>query len=278
MTRLDAGEVARTAGAAARQAGDSRWLARLARVGLAARGLVYVLVAVLALELVFGAHSTEPDQQGAFQTLAQHAAGKAVLWAAVAGFLGYAVWQITEAGWGYRTERRAGRRTAQRIESAGKAAVYIALAVLAIRVLTSGGSHSSGETATAKLLGMTGGRYLVGLGGLVIAAIGAVLAWRGLRTKFAEELRLGQLRPAARSAVVALGKVGYVARGVVYAIVGGLVVAAAVTFDPAKARGLDAALRTLAAQPAGQWLLTATAIGLICFGAYSFADARYHRL
>jgi len=99
-----------------------------------------------------------------------------------------------------------------------------------------------------------------------------------LRTKFEEHLDLSELGPGARSAVITLGKVGYVARGVVFSLVGLLVVAAAVTFDPDKARGMDAALRQVAAQPYGPWLLSLMALGLMCFGAYSFAEARYRRL
>ena len=78
--------------------------------------------------------------------------------------------------------------------------------------------------------------------------------------------------------MITLGKVGYVARGVVFSLVGMLVVVAAVTFDPDKARGMDAALRQVAAQPYGPWLLSLMALGLMCFGVYSFAEARYRRL
>ena len=78
--------------------------------------------------------------------------------------------------------------------------------------------------------------------------------------------------------MIKLGKVGYVARGIVFSLVGLLVVAAAVTFDPNNARGMDAALRQVAAQPYGLWLLGLMALGLMCFGAYSFAESRYRRL
>jgi hypothetical protein len=104
------------------------------------------------------------------------------------------------------------------------------------------------------------------------------LAWRGLRTKFEEHLDLSELGPGARSALITLGKVGYIARGIVFSLVGILVVVAAVTFDPDKARGMDAALRQVAAQPYGPWLLSLMALGLMCFGVYSFAESRYRRL
>jgi hypothetical protein len=272
------GRTGQQAVSAANRVGDNRWVDRTARVGLAARGLVYVLIGVLAIQIAFVDRAKEADQKGAFQTLAQNAWGKAVLWIVVVGFLGYAVWLATDAVSGHWQEREKSKRTARRVESGVKAVAYVVLAVLAFRVVTGSSSGQGGETVTAKVLGMTGGRFLVGLAGVVIIAVAALLAWRGVRTKFEDHLSLGLLSPAARSAVINLGKVGYIARGIVFALVGILVVAAAVTFDPHKARGFDPALRTLAAQPYGPWLLGAVALGLICFGAYSFVEARYRRL
>jgi Domain of Unknown Function (DUF1206) len=263
----------------AQQAADSKWIERTARLGLAARGLVYVLIGILAFQIAFVNRAKEADQQGAFQTLAHNGFGKAVLWLVILGFVGYGLWQASEAAFGHRTERDDRKRTASRVESAIKAVIYLILAVVAFRVVTgSSRSGQGGEQVTAKLLQLPGGQILVGLAGVLIVAAAVVLAWRGLRTKFEEHLNLSELGPAAQSAVIGLGKVGYIARGIVFSLVGLLVVAAAVTFDPDKARGMDAALRQVAAQPYGPWLLSLMALGLMCFGAYSLAESRYRRL
>jgi hypothetical protein len=197
----------------------------------------------------------------------------------ILGFVGYGLWQASEAVWGHRTERDDRKRTASRVESAVKAVIYLLLAVVAFRVVTGSSSGGQGgEQVTAKLLQLPGGQILVGVAGVVIVATAVLLAWRGLRTKFEEHLDLSELGPGARSAVIGLGKVGYIARGIVFALVGILVVAAAVTFDPDKARGMDAALRQVATRPYGPWLLSLMALGLMCFGAYSLAESRYRRL
>ena len=264
---------------AARQAADNKWIERTARVGLAARGLVYVLIGILAFQIAFVDRAEQADQQGAFQTLAQNGFGKAILWLVILGFVGYGLWQATEAAWGHRREPDDRKRTANRIESAIKAAIYLILAVVAFRVVTgTSRSGQGGEQVTAQALQLTGGQVLVALAGVAIVAAAVLLAWRGLRTKFEEHLDLAELGPGARSALINLGKVGYVARGVVFSLVGILVVVAAVTFDPDKARGMDAALRQVAAQPYGPWLLSLMALGLMCFGVYSFAESRYRRL
>jgi hypothetical protein len=274
-----AGSRGQQAARAARQAADNKWIERTARVGLAARGLVYVLIGILALQIAFVDRAEQADQQGAFQTLAQNGFGKAILWLVILGFVGYGLWQASEAAWGHRREPDDRKRTANRIESAIKAAIYLILAVVAFRVVTgTSRSGQGGEQVTAKLLQLPGGQLLVALAGVAIVAAALLLAWRGLRTKFEEHLDLAELGPGARSALINLGKVGYVARGIVFALVGILVVVAAVTFDPDKARGMDAALRQVAAQPYGPWLLSLMALGLMCFGVYSFAESRYRRL
>ncbi len=273
------GRTGQHAARAAHEVGENRWVDRTARLGLAARGLVYVLIGILAIQIAFFDRAKEADQKGAFQTLTQNAWGKAVLWLVIIGFLGYAVWLATDAVSGHWREQEKSKRTAKRVESGVKAVAYVLLALLAFRIVTGSSSgNQGGEKVTAKVLGMTGGQFIVGLAGAIIVAVGAMLAWRGVRTKFEEYLALGRLSPTARSAVINLGKVGYIARGIVFAIIGVLVIAAAVTFDPSKARGFDAALRTLAAQPYGPWLLSVVALGLICFGVYSFIEARYRRL
>jgi hypothetical protein len=277
MSRLELNEAGTAATAAVREAGESKWVDRLARIGLAARGLVYLIIAVLAGQVAFGNRGQQADQKGAFQTLAQNGWGKAVLWVAVVGFLGYALWLVTDALWGHRGEPERRKRVAARAESAGKVVFYVFLAILALRILTSGNS-GGGETITAKVLGMPGGQVLVAVAGAAVIGIAAVQVWRGVKASFARRLDLARLSPVARRGVVAFGRVGYIARGIVFALVGILVIAAALTFDPNKARGFDAALRELAGQPYGPWLLTAIAVGLACFGAYSFAEARYRRL
>jgi hypothetical protein len=251
---------------------------RWARAGIATRGVLYGLIGVLAIQLAAGHHQRRAtDQKGAFQTLAGQPGGKVMLWAVALGLFGYAIWQGTEAIWGHRREQGR-KRVAKRVESAAKAVIYLGFGVLAVKVVTGSPSSTSGDTATAKALKMTGGRALVITVGLIIAAVGMRLAWQGVTSDFVKQLNLAGLSRRSRKLVITLGRVGYVARGLVFALAGALVVTAAVTFHPAKARGLDAALRTLAGQPYGPWLLGAAALGLICFGVYCLPDARLRRI
>ena len=261
----------------ARQAANSPWLDRAARLGFLAKGLVYALIGVLAFQVAMG-DQQRADQKGALQAIADKPGGSVVLWLMVLGFLAYAAWRFGEAAFGRRDETDEKKRTAKRIGSALNGAIYLSFAVLAFRTVTSSSSSSSGADVTAKVLEWPGGQAIVVVAGLVIMVVAVVMAYRGLKTDFEKHLNTGRMSRTTFSAVRRLGQVGYIARGAVFLLIGILVVKAAMDHQPGKAQGFDVALRSLAGAPFGQVLLVAAALGLICFGAYCIAEARYRRL
>ena len=268
---------ARRASAHMSRTADSEWVERLARVGLLARGLVYVLIGVFAMQIALG-HSTshQANQQGAFAEIASKPFGQLLLWIVAFGFLGYALWQASDAIGGHHAVE-GGKRTAKRAEAAVKAVIYLALAFSAVRTATGSSGGQGGQGITARLLGAPGGQLIVGLAGVAIAVAGCVQVWRGWKREFLQRMDLGRLDYRARRAVSRLGQFGYVARGMVFVVFGILVVSAAINFDPQKARGLDVALRELATKPFGSLLLVLAALGLICFGVFSVVEARYRQ-
>jgi hypothetical protein len=266
------------ASSAAHQAANSGALNKAARVGFLAKGLVYALIGVLAFQIALG-DSEQADQKGAMQSVAEQPGGSVVLWLMVIGFTGYALWRFAEAAWGRRDETEEKKRTVKRIGSAANGLVYLAFAVLAFKTVTSSSSSgSSGQSMTAKVLGWPGGQALVVIAGLVIIAIGIGLTIRGLKTDFEKHLDTGRMSRRTFEAVRRLGQVGYVARGIVFGLVGIFVIKAAMDHQPGRAEGFDVALKSVAEAPFGQFLLMAAAIGLVCFGAYCVAEARYRRL
>jgi hypothetical protein len=265
------------AGGAARRAANSDTLNKAARVGFVAKGLVYALIGLLAFQVASGDHE-RTDQTGALQKVAEQPFGTVVLWVMAAGFAAYALWRFSEAAWGARAETDEKKRAAKRIGYAANGLVYAGFGVLAARTAMGGGSGSSQSDWTAKVLNMPGGRTLVVVAGLVVIAIAIGLAVRGLKTDFEKHLNTGQMSRQTFRAVRRLGQVGYVARGAVFALVGVFVIKAAMEHDPGKAKGFDVALKSVAAAPFGQFLLIAAAAGLVCFGAYCLAEARYRRL
>jgi TRAP-type C4-dicarboxylate transport system permease small subunit len=139
-------------------------------------------------------------------------------------------------------------------------------------------SNSQSRDLTVRLMSHAGGRWLVLLIGLGVAGAGLAMAVGGVRRTFRKHLRLAQMSSRTRKVVEALGVVGTTARGIVFGVIGVFLVVAAVTFDPAKAQGLDGALRKLATTPLGPWLLVAVALGLVIFGVYSWCEARWRKI
>ena len=263
------------------RAGNSDALEHLARIGLIAYGLVHVLVAWLALQLAFGGSDQPADQSGALTTLAEQPLGTPLLWVLAVGLLALAVWQAAEIlrwrhGWS-----ASGKTRTKALEKSGKAAaktvIYLALAVLAIRTATGGGQSSGGsqQQTTAGVFAWPAGRWLVGLVGLVLIGVGGYHAYKGVTKRFLKEIDLAEAPPTATTLVTRLGQVGFPGKGIALALVGGLLVWAAVTFDPAKASGLDGALHTVLTAPAGPFLLVLVAVGIAAFGVFCFVRARY---
>lgn len=275
-TVTGAGGVAQRAEGAARQAADSKPVDWAARAGLTARGVVYLLIGVLALLVAFGGHA-HVDQKGALQQVLAKPFGGFLVGAMAVGFAAYAIWRLSEAAFGVTGE---GRKALPRLQSLVRGLVYAGLAVVAVGLLLGSRKPQSAQSRelTATVMQQPGGRWLVGLVGAGIAITGLVLAWEGLRAKFMKYFPEGQLSPGVRAAALVLGRIGNVGRGLVFALVGSLVIAAAVTYDPAKAGGLDAALKTLRDRPYGGFLLALAAAGLIAFGIYGLIEARYRRV
>ena len=273
---------AHSAVATTRRASDSKWLDRSARLGFVARGVVYAIVAGIAVKLAFGSGSSEQaNKQGALQAIADQPFGRGVLVILAVGLAGYALWRFSQAATGYQDENDEKKRAAKRLASVGKGAIYVAFCVSTIAVIA-GHASQNGEqqqkTWTARVLGWPGGPFLVGVAGAAIAAGGIYLIVRGLTTKFEDKLETGRMGPGVRRASLTLGVVGSVGRGVVFGLIGILLIGAAINHDPNQAQGIDGTLRTIADRAYGQVLLFLTALALFAFAAYSMVEARYRRM
>lgn len=261
--------------AAANAAQNSRTFRALARGGYVVLGLVHLIIGAIAISVAVGSGG-EADQGGAMEQISRVPFGTLVLWLIVLGMLALGVWQVGEAFLERDPDSKA--KWGRRVKLVGTALAYFAIGATALVYAMGGSSDSSDSTTSfsATLLASPGGIVLLVLVGLVVAAVGVAFVVRGIRRDFLKHLSL----PAGRVAdgVRRLGTVGYVAKGVAVAIVGVLFVIAAVAADPAKAGGLDAALKTLAGLPFGQVILWLIGAGVVAYGVYCFARARYARL
>jgi hypothetical protein len=247
-----------------------------ARAGLSARAVVYLLIGVLAVLVARGQHA-EVDQKGALAQVIARPYGGWLVGLLAAGFAAYALWRLSEAAFGVAGK---GRKVGPRVQSFARGLVYAFLAWTAVSLLLGSRTKQSSQQRgyAAEVMSHPGGRWLVGAVGAVVVVVGLALVVEGVRLTFMRYFPAGALSDRVRRFVKTTGRVGTTARGLVFALTGALLVAAAWTYDPTKASGLDGALQTLRDRPYGPLLLAVAGVGLVAFGVYGLAEARYRRV
>jgi Domain of Unknown Function (DUF1206) len=261
----------------ARQAAHSPVAHFLARAGLTARGIIYILVGWVAVLVALGDSSREADQTGALQLLASKSYGLVSLWLLAVGFAAYALWRLSEAAFGVTGERPG---AGPRLKSLARAIIYAGFSYLTFTVIagTARSQASRQRDITATAMQHTTGRVLVGVAGLIVVACGITLVVEGARKKFMKYLQTDQMSARTRRVVKLLGMTGTIARGLVFALAGVLVIDAAVTHTASKSGGIDSALLTLRDQPFGEFLMMLAALGLLVFGIYGLCEARWRKV
>ncbi|WP_371573939.1 DUF1206 domain-containing protein [Streptomyces sp. NBC_01314] len=252
-----------------------------ARAGLTARGVIYLLVGALALQITFGGSSEQADRQGALAEIAEKPLGSVMLWALGIGLVGMALWRLSEAVFGAAGPD--GRKWTKRLASAARFVFYafVAYSVLTFAAGEGSGGGSGDEQSrdvTARALDLPGGQWLVGAAGVGVICAGVWIGVRAVMRSYHKHLRLGEMSPRTRRLVDVTGVGGGAARGLVFATVGVFAFRAAIAYEPDQAKGLDDTLRSFAEAPAGPALLACVAAGLVLFGLFSFAMARWRKV
>ena len=241
---------------------------------------MYVIIGWIAVEVAFHRSSQQADRTGALHAISATPVGGVLLWLLVIGFIGMALWRLSEAVYG--SPGSDGQKASKRLAALGRAIIYGVIAYGVLKyTLGTGGPQSSNQQSvdlTATMLKHPGGKFLVIVIGLALIGGGIYLAYEAWKEKFRRDMELGQIRARTRRIVAWLGKFGGIARGVVFITAGIFLVVAAVEAKPQQAKGVDSSLRALASTPLGPWLLVLVAIGLIMFGLFSCCQAKWRRL
>jgi Domain of Unknown Function (DUF1206) len=261
------------------RAAKSPWVERFGRAGLVAKGALYGVVAILAIDVALGSRKESPDKNGALHAIAEQPFGRVLLGLLAAGLGAYALWQLSLAIFDREDEGEDTKGLAKRAAALARAGWYGFLCWLTVSTLAGNGSGGSNEQQkTAGIFEHTGGRYLVYAAGLAFLGTGAFNAYRAITCKFNKKLKRGEMSEAEEAAATGVGILGHLARAVVFFLIGGFLLKAAWEFDPKEARGLDGALLELTQQPYGRFLLGAVAVGLLAYAFYCFVQARYRRI
>ena len=262
------------------KASESPVVEGLGRAGLAARGLLYSVVGVLALQLALGRKTQRPDNQGALAAVVHQPFGKVLLVVTAVGFAGYAVWRFSSAFLDTEGDGTDAPGWAKRAADLGRGLLYASFCVTALRLVagSSGDDQTKEADVTAAVLRAPLGRVLVAVVGLAIIGAGFYNGYRAISRKYRKNLHTEQMSRTARCWLTRVASVGLTARMVVFVLVGAFLVRSAVRYDPNEAVGVDGALQRLVEARYGPWMLGLVAVGLFTFGLYSFIEARYRRL
>lgn len=253
---------------------------KFARAGFVASAFLHLIIGYLAIRIAFGKPSQTADQSGALAELANKPFGALTLWLCVAAFGLMALWQVAKVIAGRSPDHPTGTGAAKalvRLEAIGLVAVYFVLAFSAFSFAHGAGERSGDRSVdvSTHLMQSGIGRAALIVAGVVTIAIGGYHVYKGVRRKFVHDLKLAG---ASSKVVLWIGTIGYVAKGLAIAGVGLLFIVATIHAQPGEATGLDGVLKTLGAQAYGQILLIVAGVGIIIFGLYDFAIARYEKM
>lgn len=280
MAEIRIAEHADSSPAFVRSGGGTSWIEMLARLGYAAKGVVYIVIGVLAVRAAVGDGGATTDSRGALAVIGNGAFGKVALVIVAAGLLGYALWRAISA-W-KDTENRGDdlKGIAQRIGQVARGLAYGALGVAAIRLLVRASSSGSdnAEQWTARGLSSPFGKWLVIGAGVGIAIYAVYQLYRALAKNLRKRLDLASADPRVVEWVERFGRFGIAARAVVFGIIAWFLIRAGLRFDPSSAGGIGESLATLGSQEYGTVLLGVVAAGLVAYGLFQFANARYRQV
>ena len=255
------------------------WLRWVFRCGIVAEGVIYLLIGGLALAGAFDPAQRPSGSNGAMSKLAQVPLGHEVLALLALGLTAFVLWQLVLAVLDpeCREARWSIKRVALRIQYLWNAVLHCGLVGIAVwQLLGLGHAADHGKTQkhlTAMALQLPAGLWLVGSIGAGIVLF-ALAQWI-LACRPQNDTRMDLSKTPLRRPILALLVLGYLARGVLFGLVGAFLIHAAWLHHPSQLAGISGALQSVRHRAYGQWLLGAVATGLIAFGLAQIAKARY---
>ena len=267
---------------AAKEVAYSPAVEKLTRLGYAVKGFLYMAIGFTAIAGALGKSTTPADQMGAIASFRKLPYAEPVLWIILIGLVAYSLWGVTRAILDPFHKGSDLKGLLARVGYLISAVTYASF-VIPTYELIQGARHPGSSTHTtvqlvSKVMSMPMGRWIVGLIGLAAVAAGLYQIYSAIKMDFDQRFKPYALDDEQKRVATQVGRFGIIARGIVFAIVGGFLVLAAYQANPGSARGFDGAFRFLANQPYGLYLLGIVAAGLIAFGIYSFMSAAWFRL
>lgn len=253
---------------------------QIARFGYASKGVVYLIVGLLAMPITLGIGDRGASTSNALQVIVTQPLGKFLLTVVAVGLISYAVWRFIQAFLDPEHQSSNIKRLAPRLGYAISGISYTSLAITAVEIIVGAGRLRSSwrQDWTALLLAQPFGQWLVGIAGALVMGVGVSFAYVAFTAKFRQRLRLFEMSDVHVKWATGIARFGVTARGVAFGVIGLLLIQSAVQSDPDEVQGLGGALQTLAEEPFGQGLLVAIAVGFVAYAIHLLILARYRRI
>ena len=261
------------------QGRSGRWLERVTRLGYATRGLVFTLVGLVAMRAAWGIGKAT-GTRGIIREMGRQPFGKTLLIVTTVGMTGYVLWRFVQAVLDPFMAGSGTQSSIRRIGYLGSGLFYALLAFTSAQLTFNFAEmRNTRREATAWLLQMPFGSWIVGFVGLVLIGVGIHALWRAATASFMN--LYPPPRPQAsrrRHLAKRVGQVGLSALGLTLCLIGGFVILAAATSDPDQAVGIGGALSALGNGPYGAILLGAAGVGFVFYGMHCFVLGAYRRV
>lgn len=281
MSEADSQMVKATVKKAAKKAEYSPLMESLTRLGYGVRGLIYIVMGILAFRLVLGQGGTLASPQEAIATIGRQPAGEIILWVVLIGLISYSLWGFVRAVLEPLHKGHDMKGLLERFGYLASAFGYAILVPPTYRYITGTSTASNGtqyQKFIASIMAMPLGRWAIGIAGIAVLAAGIYQIYQGIKANFDRQFQIYAMTPQQAKLAINAARFGTAARGFVFAVVGVLIGLAAYQANPNQPIGVDAAMGTLLKLPFGIWILGIVALGLIAFGVYSILSALWFRL
>jgi hypothetical protein len=250
----------------------------LAKAGLTAKGFVYLILGAFALMAALnigGQSAAAADKSHIFSFLDESFAGKWLLPVLAIGLICYCIWRSIEGIHAIQTGDK--KHYGKAVRYFASAGIYLFIAVSAAKIFLHKPVKNGDEKQelASQLLSQPFGHWLAAAAAIAFSAVGIYQLYYAWSEKYKKHTQRMNRQTNAAPILLAMGKIGYTARGFVWLIIAYLMSRAAFTGRAQDAGDTGKAFSFIEKSSAGSLWLGAIAIGLIAYGIFSFVRARY---
>ncbi len=248
-------------------------LEKIQKLGFAAKGLVYFIIGALTALAAVEMGGEKAGRSDVINFLQKQPFGKFILLVVAIGIFAYAIWRFYTVIADPDNEGDEASGILKRFGYFISSLVYLLFGVtILMTTFGIGSGGGSQQYYLAQLMQKSYGPYIIGLAGIILIGVGIYQIYKGYSGKYREDL--DSFLSGQEKTVSKIGKYGYMARGIVFGIIGWVVFNAAINQNTATVQGIQGAFSFLEQLSYGTFLMGIVAVGLMGYGIFMFLVAK----